>query len=228
MQRFYKARLGFLLVLLGILLFGSPLLHAQCSFTNLSASYCDGDPSFALTGSTNYYGPGISGTSFDPSAAGVGTHTVYATSGVASTYTVDISGSFNRIIAAGTVVNPADDGEVTGVPIPFTFNFFGNDYNQIRIGRNAVVGFSSSVAAVNNQGFPNAAIPNDVIAAAWDDLEVGGTIQYFTTGVSPFRKFIIDYDAVPRDIGLYPITTQIQLHESTNIIEIHTTTTAFA
>ncbi len=203
--------------------------YAQCSFTNLDPEYCFDAASFTLTGSTNYYGPGVSGTTFDPATAGVGTHTLYATSGVASAYNVSTSGTFNRIIpSGGTVIDPADDGEVTGITIPFTFNFFGVDYPTVRIGRNAIVGFgSSSVDVTDNQSMPSGAAPDNFIAAAWDDLDLGGTIEYFTTGVAPFRKFIIDYDAVPREGGLYNISTQIQLHESTNIIEIHTTSAPF-
>ncbi len=228
MFRFYKVNLGFLVILWGILLFGPYFLYSQCSFTNLNASYCINDPSFALTGSTNYFGPGVSGTDFDPAAAGVGSHTLYATSGVASTYAVSTSGTFNRIVDAGTVVNPVDDGEIAAISIPFTFNFFGNDYTQLNIGRNAVVGFGPSAVTGNaNQILPDASAPDNLIAAAWDDLAVGGTIKYFTSGAPPFRKFVIDYDAVPHDGGLYTITTQIQLNESTNIIEIHTTRALF-
>ena len=203
--------------------------YSQCSFTNLDPAYCTDAAPVSLTGSTLYYGPGVSGTTFTPATAGVGTHTLYATSGNATAYAISTSGTFNRIVDAGTVVNPGDDGQVTGISLPFTFNFFGTDYTQLDIGRNAIVGFGpSTVDVTDNQSLPAGTTPDNLIAAAWDDLTLGGTIQYFTTGAAPFRKFVIDYDAVPRQGGVYTITTQIQLNESTNIIEIHTTSASFA
>jgi len=122
----------------------------------------------------------------------------------------------------------ANDTQSGLITIPFTFNFFGTNYTQLNIGSNLLVGFGpSSVADPNNQNLPNAAVPNNLIAAAWDDHQAGGTIQYFTVGTSPYRIFVIDFDAVPRQGGLYTTTSQIQLYESTNVIEIHTTSAAF-
>lgn len=49
------------------------------SISGLSASYCDNEPSVALTGSPiggTFAGAGISGNIFSPSIAGVGTHTI--------------------------------------------------------------------------------------------------------------------------------------------------------
>src|SRR5688572_23246282 len=162
MRRFYKACHWFSMILLSFILIGPYALYAQCSFTNLNPTYCTNDASFALTGSTNYFGPGVSGTTFNPGVAGVGVHTLFATSGSASSYTVNASGTFNRLIVAGTVVNPPDDGQVAGIAIPFTFNFFGTDYTLLNIGRNGVIGFGpSSVTGITNQAFPNVAVPNN-------------------------------------------------------------------
>ncbi|MDZ7608268.1 MAG: hypothetical protein U5K79_22410 [Cyclobacteriaceae bacterium] len=55
--------------------------YAQCAFTNLNASYCVTDPDFTLTGGTSYFGTGVSGTTFSPSIAGVGTHQIVTTDG---------------------------------------------------------------------------------------------------------------------------------------------------
>lgn len=209
--------------------------YAQCAITSLSPEYCENDAPIVLAsspGGLNFYRSKVAGsiTSYDPSLFGEGIDTVVATNGLASTYTISTSGAFNPIVRPGTIVYPGDDGETGLVSLPFVFNFFGVDHNQIRIGRNAVIGFGAGapVNITDNSIFPDPADPNDIIAAAWDDLDLGGTIQYFTVGIAPFRKFVIDYYAVPREVGLYPITTQIQLHETTNIIELHTTTALFA
>jgi hypothetical protein len=226
-------RISIYFFVVGAILSTASDAFSQCSITGLSASYCTSNAPVPLVSSPaglNFYRSGVAGpiASYNPALFGAGTDTVVTTSGIAASYTVSTTGTFNRIVRSGTVVNPADDGEVTGITIPFTFNFFGADYTTLRIGRNAVVGFGpSTVATTNNLSIPNATAPDNLIAAAWDDLDLGGVIQYFVVGRAPFRRFVIDYNSVPREVGLYPITTQIQLHETTNIIEIHTTTALF-
>ena len=52
---------------------------AQCSFTGLDATYCEGDPHSTLVGDPAggiFSGPGIAGSTFDPSLAGPGVHTI--------------------------------------------------------------------------------------------------------------------------------------------------------
>jgi gliding motility-associated-like protein len=52
---------------------------AQCSFTGLDATYCLGDPNSTLVGDPAggiFSGTGIAGSTFDPSLAGPGVHTI--------------------------------------------------------------------------------------------------------------------------------------------------------
>ena len=66
--------------------------------------------------------------------------------------------------------------------------------------------------------------PNNLIAFAWEDLNpsAGGTVQYFTKGIAPNRILVVDFISVPHFSGS-PVTSQIILYESSNAIEIHTT-----
>src|SRR5690606_2440943 len=70
-----------------------------------------------------------------------------------------------------------------------------------------------------------------LIAVAWQDLrpDLSATeiIRYFVTGTAPFRRFVVDYIDVPQVGSGGPITAQAQLHETTNIIEIHSTNVNF-
>ncbi|HAC23755.1 MAG TPA: hypothetical protein DCE81_02445, partial [Cytophagales bacterium] len=213
---------------LGVILLQLFVVHttsAQCAFSNLNAQYCVDQPAFSLTGGTNYFGPGVSGSTFNPASAGVGTHTLITTDGNASGYFVSTSGTFAPLSGSGTALALGNDDEVTGVPIGFTFNFFGLNYSQVRVGDNGIVGFSSSVATSSNLLLPDPTAPNNIIAASWDDMIPDGssTIEYFTTGSAPFRKFIVNYTNLKFSGNADRITVQVQLHETTNIVELHST-----
>ena len=232
MLSFLKAGRIFFLSLLVFLISSLQYLYAQCSFTNLNSSYCLDESSFALTGGTNYFGPGVTGNSFDPGAAGVGTHQLVTTNGLASSYSIVTSGTFNPEPPVSPTVVTLNDNDEQLVNIGFTFNFFGTDYTQLRIGSNGILGLGAgpTLTSVNeNQALSDATNPNNIIALAWDDLtpDVSGTIHYFVVGTAPFRKFVVDYIAVDRTTT-FDVTVQAQLYETTNIIEIHTTNAPFA
>ena len=213
-------------LLAGFALFRSFDASAQCTITNLNASYCDDAAAFSLTGTTNYYGAGVTGTTFNPAAAGAGTHQIVGTSGVANTYTVSTAGTYAPIAGSGTSVILANDAITADLPIGFTFNFFGTNTAVFRIVSNGFIRFTGTNPSATSQTLPAVGTPNDLVALAWEDLNpgAGGTIQYFTTGTSPFRKLIINYTNIPfASNGALVVTGQIQLHESTNIIQIHAT-----
>src|ERR1041385_66212 len=53
---------------------------------------------------------------------------------------------------------------------------------------------------------------------------LGGTIGYFTTGVAPFRRLVIDWNSIGHfSTGINPLTGQIILNETYNTVEIHIT-----
>src|SRR5690606_24623391 len=126
--------------------------------------------------------------------------------------------------AGSTSIPLMDNSQQGPIPLGFTFNFFGNDFTDVYIGSNAIIGFSAGVTTPINQSLPNAGAPNNIIALAWDEMTPSpGPIEYFVTGRAPFRKFVVNY-AIYRDSNpLYTVQTQVQLHETTNIIEIHST-----
>src|SRR5687767_9389643 len=95
MLKFCKTGLIFFLFILGFLLSSPRFSYSQCSFTNLDATYCVSESSFSLTGGVNYFGPGVTGSTFDPGSAGVGTHLLVTTNGVASSYSTVTTGTFS-------------------------------------------------------------------------------------------------------------------------------------
>jgi subtilisin-like proprotein convertase family protein len=137
--------------------------------------------------------------------------------------------------APSTAVSPTilcnacgvDDGSADNIAIPFTYNFFGNNYTTVNIGTNGVLQFGSSAGlgqyTYNSGNFPNVAYPANIIAAAAVDLNfTSGTLRVFTDGIAPTRKFVIEYLNVPGYSG-GSNTVQIKLCETTGIVEIHVT-----
>src|SRR5690606_8452057 len=220
----------FLVGLLGGIFLPSRDLRAQCTITNLDPTYCSSDAPIALSsspGGLQFYRAGVSTpiASYDPSLV-IGADTVVATSGVATNYTVSTAGTFAPITppAGSTSIPLVDNSETGPISIGFTFNFFGVNYTNVYIGSKAIIGFTAGVSKAINQSLPTDAAPNNIVALAWDEMTPApGPIEYFVTGRRPFRKFVVNYNVYRDSNPLFVVRTQVQLHETTNIIEIHAT-----
>jgi hypothetical protein len=226
---------GFLLLALLLVLGRTSLLAQPCnaSFTGLNGPVCTSAPPLNLNPVTpggTFTGPGIVGNTFDPNIAGPGTHTI--------TYSVSVPAGAGYIYSQIPFVAPPavtnlvtlNDDDITGaLPIGFTFNFYGNNYTQFEISSNGFITFTLGTllnGCCQGQLFPDANAPNNVIAAVWDDLYPpgNGTVGYQTFGTSPNQYTVISWTGTPFCCGTNPdVTTSIVLYETTNIIEIHTT-----
>jgi hypothetical protein len=119
-----------------------------------------------------------------------------------------------------------DNGTWTGLPIGFNFDYYGNNYTTFHLSTNGFITFGSPLTisgCCNGQVMPNNIAPNNLIALAWEDLDLttSGKIDYFVEGVAPNRKLVIRYINVPRVGAASGNTTgQIILHETTNSIEL--------
>lgn len=133
---------------------------------------------------------------------------------------------------APSYVYLTDDVFSPMVNIGFSFNFFGNSYTQCTIGSNGIVNFNASMAnaycaySLNGTpipGFSNTTTQNSIMLA-YQDIHpgLGGSIQYQTVGVAPYRKFVIVY----QNIMFFSCTTvcnfiALVLNETDNTIEMH-------
>jgi hypothetical protein len=145
-----------------------------------------------------------------------------------------INGSYNYssipyspLATSGTSISLSDDQVSGAIPIGFNFNFFGNTYSQFYISSNGFITFSpgSSTGCCAGGVLPTGGLPDNLIAAAWDDLYPpgAGSISYYTTGSAGSRKAVVSYTNIPYCCGSTPaVTTQIILHEGSNNIEIQT------
>jgi len=149
------------------------------------------------------------------------------TSPFGTTYQVS-SVPFAPIAGVGTAVTLGDDQTSAALPIGFNFGFYGNSYSQFVIASNGFISFD--LAAPNGccTGglLPGAGTPNNIITFPWEDFNpgAGGTIDYFTTGISPNQKLVVNFNAIPHfGGGGSPMTSQIVLSEGSNIIQVHIT-----
>jgi N-acetylneuraminic acid mutarotase len=112
-------------------------------------------------------------------------------------------------------------------PIGFSFRFFDNTYTTFSLSGNGFIQFgpNPSHGCCDGRQIPSADGINNLIAAAWTDLdERTGGMLWGTLGTAPNRLLVVQYSDVPWccDMGVNRVTTQIVLYETSNVIEIHT------
>ncbi len=82
--------------------------------------------------------------------------------------------AFNWIDISGTGTPIAgldgDDENAGPLPLGFSFPFYGNLFNSIRVSTNGWLSFTSTATTYTNQPLPNSGGPENMIAPFWDDL----------------------------------------------------------
>jgi len=223
-----------LLLVLAVLI--NKPVYAQCTFSGLNANYCTNSATSSLTagvGGGAFSGPGITGSVFSPSLAGPGTHTINYN--VCSTTYSLTTPTFSPILSAtvGTSETLSDDAVTGSIAIGFNFKFFCNTYTNYYISSNGFITFNAASGNGCCQGLamPTLGNPDNMIAYAWTDLypPAGGSITHTLIGTAPNRIQVISFNSINHYNGgssnaCCPITAQILLYETTNVIEIHTTT----
>jgi len=117
--------------------------------------------------------------------------------------------SWFEIDAVGNHINMGTAGDYTEtVTIPFTFKYYGIEYNQLRISTDGWValGPGSQTASIN-YNLPHNDNINNMIAGFWDDLydaeTVEGDIYYYYDNAN--HRFIVEWDSIARnDFGSEP------------------------
>lgn len=117
-----------------------------------------------------------------------------------------------------------DDG-AAAVTLPFSFSMYGTSSNTAQVGANGYLRIGSGAAtAYANTNIPNAADPNNIIAAWWDDLDqsAGGTITTRTAGTAPNRQFVTSWNGVPHfGAATTNVTFQIVLDEASGDVYLN-------
>lgn len=117
---------------------------------------------------------------------------------------------------------PVGDGATTTATLPFTFNFYGVNYNTINIAVDGYVNFGPVSYVASPRSFPTVTAPLATIALFWCDLiATAGQITYDTLGIAPNRKFVINYNRVTGATDGATYTGQIVLYETLNMVEVY-------
>jgi hypothetical protein len=137
---------------------------------------------------------------------------------------------FDYVDASSGSPGPAGNDVGATVALPFAFNFLGTTINQIVISTNGYLAVPGQFGVFsNNSALPNGILPNGIIAAYWDDLEIGnvgaggaatGWCRYLTVGTAPNRRFVVEWRDAQRWLSNNSFTFEAILHEGSNDITI--------
>ncbi len=126
--------------------------------------------------------------------------------------------TWSSIATIGTAITLGDDAFSLRT-LPFTFNFYGNNYNSVEVVSNGYLRFTNYTTTYPTNGaIPATALPNNGIYGFWDDLapNLGGNVYVYSDAVS--GKFIVEYNNVPRyNNTTSRVTFQIELQRSGSI-----------
>jgi hypothetical protein len=132
--------------------------------------------------------------------------------------------NFVDIATTGTEIGTGDDTVFSGVPIGFSFNYYGTAYTAVNVATNGYLAFATTGSSFSNS-CPQPVTLNDLqVSPFWDDLYILGpsTLRYQVIGSAPNRTFIVQWNNVgfcctspPSGPGM---TFQAQLWEGSNII----------
>ncbi|OYQ43459.1 hypothetical protein CHX27_09905, partial [Flavobacterium aurantiibacter] len=142
----------------------------------------------------------------------------------------------------GTVLQANQDDIFSPVfTLPFNFNFYGVNYNQLVVGSNGVISFNTALAGqfcpwAFNQTVPPTGNPTfpilNAIYGVYQDTNIASppvtnpavqNVNYYVQGTAPNRVFVANFNELPlydcnATLGL--MTSQIVLYETTNIVDV--------
>jgi M6 family metalloprotease-like protein len=102
------------------------------------------------------------------------------------------------IVGSGEALGLGDDDASSAIPLPFSFNYYGDAKTSVYVGSNGYLSFDASPTDWINVAIPNPGSPNDIIAPFWDDLspQLGGEVYYLAAA----DRFVVSWVSVPRYI----------------------------
>ena len=131
-------------------------------------------------------------------------------------------------LVSQTLLPLEDDETSIAIPLGFDFSFSGLVYDELHVRSNGFVTFTGDDPGGEFTSRPLGVDDdlNQLIALWWIDLNpsVAGAVFYETLGSAPDRVFVVKFAGVPywnQPATAGRVTAQLQLFETTNIIEMH-------
>ncbi len=202
---------------------------------NLSITYTD---PVTLTIGNNPAGGTLWGTSTVSPGAGIATfsdlsidvaatgYTLVATSAALTIATSPVFDVLSGFVSASTLASTVSNCDECSqnVPIGFTFNFFGAPFTSINVVSNGYASFVSTFVTFFNDPIPDPSDPQGFVAPFWDDLDMSATsgsgdVFTSTTGLSPNRRFIVEYRNVDFWATFGLLNFEFILYEGSSLIE---------
>lgn len=136
-----------------------------------------------------------------------------------------LTNAYNWVtVSNAATLTLANDGVSAALPLPFPFNFYGQNYSRVYVGANGLLGFiNDRLTTAANTDLSGANGPFAVICPFWDDLNPAnsGTVTYGTNGVAPNRQVVVSWNAVPRAASSSTkLTFQALLDESSQRVVV--------
>ncbi len=125
------------------------------------------------------------------------------------------------ISAVGTPVTLTDDGFSAAIPMGINFPYFENTYSNVYICANGMLSFTQGYSQTTNTNFPNASVPNNIIAMWWDDLDPpeAGNVYCYADAVN--NRFIVSFVGIRNYMyptGTGSLTFQAILYPSGRVV----------
>ncbi|MBM3330468.1 hypothetical protein FJY68_01295 [candidate division WOR-3 bacterium] len=119
-----------------------------------------------------------------------------------------------------TSLDITGDDTFTVVALPFTFSFYGADFDYCHPSTNGQMGLGSGIRAYANSELPTTNLPASHLCPYWDDLYVdtSSKVLYKTVGTAPNRQFAVIWDSVRTLSSSYRLVFEAILGESDNSI----------
>ena len=119
---------------------------------------------------------------------------------------------------SGTSIGLSDFGEYQDdtqtIDLPFTFKFYGNDFDQISVCSNGWLCMGASYLVLyRNWSIPNAGGPDDLVAVYWDNLyqNTSSDVLYWYDVAN--HRFIVEWSRMRNDVGGYEETFEAILYD---------------
>jgi hypothetical protein len=90
-----------------------------------------------------------------------------------------------------------DNQYTYGIPLGFSFTFYGNPYDRIYLSMNGYASFDTITSTSStNYHLPSTSGQDNILALLWDDLsdESGGTVYTYTNSVDTFIVSYVNWD----------------------------------